>query len=914
MARATAAPQDVRVTAHGGGGGRAGGVPGSDLCESFPPVTSSKNATPGDGTCGSEAFLGSCLPDDWDGESHAKMISGDDGGGLEEDALKMEADTEGSSSRSSQKHENTTDELSFDVNPAAYSSEFVKAAEGAFPAVAGGASPFVPPSLDAERAAGDSRFSLSVQGSGASDPAAAVAVSAVGTLCDEPRDLLLSGAAMTSETARPDSTCTYSDVAAFPAAPQHSPPGGTGPGRLRASSGGSAKRLSAASGGRTDSPSSNSPSFTKTGAAGSGSQNTSSPSTSKLDANGSLLDADPNPSASAAYPAGCCRSPTGSAADGVRSRCAASPSRGNEEAIHGNSLCLASKRANSTGSAGPPSPVSGAHEKTSPGDANTPPSAPAKRGSSLASAANGVMGGAAAGRRDPRASPFPGVKFCSSRNAWIARWSENGQEKWKTFPVRDSTFEEARRCALEFRQGKDRKKYERLWQQLSADAEGAGGGGAPHKSPGPASAAAGGGASSPSSGGGGADGVACNLHGRLDGYRSPAVSFSPEGGSVRGTGGGGGGGTPSGVHTQDIFAKLSPQYTGGSASGADDTLENIRAAAAGLLFNDLQQHRWLEEALMGADTDGALQLSAPAKGALDAALRERMESRWSATANNGGRSAGANGRLVDPQSKKRPCGAAGLSSFSDFSGLLAGALEEAASAKKRTKLLRRDLLDGLVLNGLDADLDRQNVPPRVAGLFDGVTEEASADYLAADQTLNSLLGLGSLLQNGFPVASKREKRTTDAMGLDRWSHASRASFLGDSGATEDACRNLLNAKALGMYKDALVLILDDLLSHAISLMGGGGESGSLSGNGLAWRAKQKGAERSMRRVVEALRRRVADASVFRILSPFIKLFETCILEKKVPSQFDTRSQILYLNALSAMYEMAMPVGTASLGA
>ncbi|RQX75113.1 AP2 domain transcription factor AP2VIII-7 [Toxoplasma gondii CAST] len=538
---------------------------------------------------------------------------------------------------------------------------------------------------------------------------------------------------------------------------------------------------------------------------------------------------------------------------------------------------------------------------------NAAPSGPStRRGNSLGSGSNGAAtAGGSTGRRDPRASPFPGVKFCSSRNAWIARWSENGQEKWKTFPVRDSTFEEARRRALEFRQGKDRKKYERLWQQLSADAEGGGG---PGKSPGPSAR---GGGTSPS---GSARDPSGNATAGVEGFRSPAVSFSP-GGSVRGSGSSSGGlGSPSGAVSQDIFSRLSPAtYTGGP--GLDEALENSRAAAAGLLFSDLQRHRWLEEALLGSGPDGSPAQLPPSTGkaGLDAALRDRF-SRWPAT--GGGRLNGVdcgNGGIVEQsQGKKRSCAAAGLAGFSEFSGLLAGALEEAAtgttSPKKKSKMHRRELLDGLVLTGLDADLDRQNVPPCVGGPVDGLGEDA-AEYLSADPTVNSLLGVGSLFQSSFPLACKRENRIAEiGMGLDRWQQTSRGSFLGDPGATEDACRNLLNAKALGMYKDALILILDDLLSHGISLLSPRGENGpsSMCGNGMAWRAKQKGAERPMRRVVEALRRRVADASVFRVVSPFIKLFEACILEKKVPSQFDARSQILYLNALSALYEVAIP--------
>lgn len=49
-------------------------------------------------------------------------------------------------------------------------------------------------------------------------------------------------------------------------------------------------------------------------------------------------------------------------------------------------------------------------------------------------------------------SRLPGVKYCHSRNAWIARWSEEGQEKWKTFSVKACKgFTEARIQAVQFR-------------------------------------------------------------------------------------------------------------------------------------------------------------------------------------------------------------------------------------------------------------------------------------------------------------------------------------------------------------------------------------------------------------------------------------------------------------------------------
>lgn len=49
-------------------------------------------------------------------------------------------------------------------------------------------------------------------------------------------------------------------------------------------------------------------------------------------------------------------------------------------------------------------------------------------------------------------SRLPGVKYCHSRNAWIARWSEEGQERWKTFSVKACKgFTEARIQAVQFR-------------------------------------------------------------------------------------------------------------------------------------------------------------------------------------------------------------------------------------------------------------------------------------------------------------------------------------------------------------------------------------------------------------------------------------------------------------------------------
>ncbi|CBZ53952.1 unnamed protein product [Neospora caninum Liverpool] len=885
MTRATAAPRDERVADGGGGAGHSV----AELSDSFPEESSHNEASCREAT--QEADFESLLPDDhWAGAATAKPpgddSSGDLGGytvkGTERAGSSRPSRRRGSHSAdlvttTSASHISDLSQSLLDLLPPASAASSLASSPG------GGNKDLLSP------AGGD-------QGGGNSRENA----------CDA-RGPPTPGDTPPSREDRPGlsspgATCEIDET--LQTVPQESPVGGA-TGRSRGSSL-SQKRLWGSSGAKRE----NAPSSTVSKSAG-GLGHKAFGVPGKLTVNAE--ETENNLLSSVATEADW-RSPVGNDGEGLRGRCGSAYQGSDEPTNTGQTRC--SKNAGASISGSSPSGAAPGNDKTLHSGENTAPSGSSRR-NGVGSIPNGAVasGGASAGggRRDPRASPFPGVKFCSSRNAWIARWSENGQEKWKTFPVRDSTFEEARRRALEFRQGKDRKKYERLWQQLSADADGGAG---PGKSPGPSAL---GGGSSPSGSGDGAGG---NPLGGLDGFRSPAVSFSP-GGSVRGSGGSSGGlGSPSGVVSQDIFSRLSPAaYSGGP--GLDDTLENSRATAAGLLFSDLQQHRWLEEALLGTGADGsAPQLASPAKGGLDAALRERF-SRWPPTTCSrlNGVDCG-NGGIIESQSqnKKRSCAAAGLTGFSHFSGLLAGALEEAAtgtsSPKKKSKMHRRELLDGLVLTGMDADLERQNVPPRVVGSVDGLADEAAADYLTADQTMNPLLGLGSLFQSSFPLTCKRETRVAEAgMDIDRWSQASRGSFLGDPSATEDACRNLLNAKALGMYKDALILILDDLLSHGISLLSPRGENGSSSvcGNGMTWRAKQKGAERPMRRVVEALRRHVRDASVFRVVSPFIKLFETCILEKKVPSQFDARSQILYLNALSALYEIAIPAGGGLLG-
>ncbi|CDJ69172.1 hypothetical protein, conserved [Eimeria necatrix] len=63
---------------------------------------------------------------------------------------------------------------------------------------------------------------------------------------------------------------------------------------------------------------------------------------------------------------------------------------------------------------------------------------------------------------------LPGVKYCHSRNAWIARWSEEGQERWKTFSVKACKgFTEARMQAVQFRWEKVRLKYAKLMKQAT---------------------------------------------------------------------------------------------------------------------------------------------------------------------------------------------------------------------------------------------------------------------------------------------------------------------------------------------------------------------------------------------------------------------------------------------------------------
>ncbi|KAL8444832.1 hypothetical protein Emed_006020 [Eimeria media] len=63
---------------------------------------------------------------------------------------------------------------------------------------------------------------------------------------------------------------------------------------------------------------------------------------------------------------------------------------------------------------------------------------------------------------------LPGVKYCQSRNAWIARWSEEGQERWKTFSVKACKgFTEARMQAVQFRWEKVRLKYAKLMKQAT---------------------------------------------------------------------------------------------------------------------------------------------------------------------------------------------------------------------------------------------------------------------------------------------------------------------------------------------------------------------------------------------------------------------------------------------------------------
>ncbi|KEP66672.1 UNVERIFIED_CONTAM: AP2 domain transcription factor AP2VIII-7 [Hammondia hammondi] len=874
MARAAAAPRDERRADCGGAGPSAVAA----FNDAFPSVSSSHGEKPcKEDMRAAEPFGEPLLPDDHWATAVTTTTPGDDPGALLPGGLAGKAATEPSALPSSRRRRSQSAERFSTTSATSHASDPSQSLLDLLPPASCASSLSSSPGADGSNgllspAGGAGGHSREVTGDARESPTSGEAPQAR----DDHRNL--------------SSPTALSEVAnALQTAPPSSAGGGSGRGRA---AGASQKRAWGASAAKRDNALTS-----ETSKSSGGLGHSAFVVPPKLAANGE--ETENSLLSSVATQAGW-RSLEG---DSMRGRGGAAYQGNDEPANNGTSR--ASKNACGSLSAGA---AAAASDRTLLGGENPAPSGPStRRGNGLGSASNGAAGagGGGMGRRDPRASPFPGVKFCSSRNAWIARWSENGQEKWKTFPVRDSTFEEARRRALEFRQGKDRKKYERLWQQLSADADGSGG---PGKSPGPSTR---GGGTSPS---GGACDASGNPTAGIDGFRSPAVSFSP-GGSVRGSGASSGGlGSPSGAVSQEIFSRLSPAaYTGGP--GLDEALDNSRATAAGLLFSDLQQHRWLEEALLGTGADGnpAQLPPAPGKAGLDAALRDRF-SRWPAT--GAGRLNGVdcgNGGVVEhSQSKKRSCAAAGLAGFSEFSGLLAGALEEAAtgttSPKKKSKMHRRELLDGLVLTGVDADLDRQNVPPCVAGPVDGLAEGA-AEYLSADPTVNSLLGVGSLFQSSFPLACKRENRIAEVgMGLDRWQQTSRGSFLGDPGATEDACRNLLNAKALGMYKDALILILDDLLSHGISLLSPRGENGSPSmcGNGVAWRTKQKGAERPMRRVVEALRRRVADASVFRVVSPFIKLFEACILEKKVPSQFDARSQILYLNALSALYEVAIP--------
>lgn len=65
-------------------------------------------------------------------------------------------------------------------------------------------------------------------------------------------------------------------------------------------------------------------------------------------------------------------------------------------------------------------------------------------------------------------SRLPGVKYCHSRNAWIARWSEEGQERWKTFSIKACKgFTEARIQAVQFRWEKVRMKYAKLMKQAT---------------------------------------------------------------------------------------------------------------------------------------------------------------------------------------------------------------------------------------------------------------------------------------------------------------------------------------------------------------------------------------------------------------------------------------------------------------
>lgn len=585
--------------------------------------------------------------------------------------------------------------------------------------------------------------------------------------------------------------------------------------------------------------------------------------------------------------------------------------------------------------------------------------------------ANGAKESAVCKREDRWTSPFPGVKYCRSRNAWIARWSESGQEKWKTFPVKDSSFEEARRRALEFRQEKDRRKFERLWQQLNAEGLAAGNnaeGRSSRLSPGGGKLSG----SDSSSGEGGASQKQA-VGGRATAGRNTHLSKDSKGTSAW------------------------QQQEEGRTSELPGTprLTRLSAYRSNLLLNSTQRQQQQRKKKDGQQQQQLEEMIRQQGVSCDDSRRGSL----SKSTTNTDRSAGGEG--IDVSGSGRlwltPCvysdttassgcgkdeeplspvyrssgwphingvtniyvqGGPGSSTFpttspnslvSPEAGWLSvedpvrrepsGPLKAAAPTSGREEAdntggkneVHRQQQQQSVANGLTSTSPTVSIEGH-DGLAGGRVVEAllrvlngeSADamrkqglcpgkiaLLLGERGLLPADAIARLPAEEMPVCRKRRSRDEGTM------------YAGGESTTAESV-SPTSMKILSMYKAALLLIMDDLMSNGLPLFiasGGGTALGtdyrhlsqvSALAEGKVQLGDRKALiEHSMRKMLEEQRKCIAEASLLGAVSPFVKLFETCILDQKLPSQADDtgRMQLVYLNALSALQELSLSVKT-----